>query len=1225
MEHVLSALRSHESKIRLSGVGAADPFVDDEGWEDLTSALVGCLTDNNSKVSQGSLKVLAKVVASPRKSPDAIRPWFGQVWGSLKEKMGDSKLPVREAATDLLLVFMEKLGMSSVMDRLKLCAAHKNWRTREQILLAMLLAMERFRDDPYRLCLDGLVDLALNLLEDSTKEVRDASINVLEALYKIQGHTLLSDLQSKHIRNTHMRMLLTRFGADDLSSLTLSTKPRTSPPASSRSIQSQSPPRVIKPSKAGSSVASTGSLSLSPSSSKPMSTSVGTHVNPLPAAFGSALNHVVCKYSERELLIEMQQIAHGLATGTDWAKRVDALQHLQRIVANGGAQLAVFVTSLRPLREPICEQVSDLRSTVSREACATITTLATCMGDDTFHPFVEYFVAALLKATFVTIQVISTSADACLKSIVLSGRGSGYPKALPKFLEGAKARNQVLRLHCVEYLTLALSCWHVSVLDKYIDLLAALLPVIILDAQADVRAAARKCFWAFHSQYETRALNILYNHLDSSTQRRLHDDKDTALGLAKALSPQDGAGGGSAPGLTSWSLPSRQPSVVQTPIPPPVPATTSLKVGALRVQNSDAAAATTTVATAVTGAARVLNRKSLPAKDPDDPSAPVRLTVQGPLRVLNPSPAPPENVATAAVSIGAKRVETGAPAAKQSSVVTLPASSRYELHSGHSDSAPPPPSQPPTSSQTHGSSNKQLRSVDENNMDDAKDDIAVAGLFEKADDSLWLTRLEALERLAKLVEMRNPANAPIVTSAKLPKLLQKRVGDSHYRVVQAALKLTLVVLTSSTAGRTSSTTTTTTLLPWKTILPKVFLKAVDSKDSVRAAAIAVLEAFAANVEPSALAMAVVSTMLDGIPVKVKAVVFQFVAPLVPSAIDLFSNATFLRSVVLKIVLFVEQDASSSAATTAAVGSLINALYNCVGPSMAAVESQLPSNKVMLLQRYLSTSSGANTPSTEQGGATTSLKRSRLAFDGETGAPSPLPIMPPQHSPRHLFDNNLHSTRSDAPLLQRPTADTTRNDTGQDRADQAHIKSSEFERVLARLESTHNNASHDDKLHATESVVVLFQHAPDDLVDVYLPQTIPALLDVALECGGSIEFNVVQARVMQTIQTLVTHHAQTIARHLEPIAVLVLERCSASLTPSSLMLRHVGPVLCGQDVAAMPVDRRRVGAPPLARSVCGSELHVAVVVGIGSPSRVEMPPLGHGASGHAHRGHVAADV
>ncbi|RHY00945.1 hypothetical protein DYB36_012905 [Aphanomyces astaci] len=73
--------------------------------------------------------------------------------------MGDSKLPAREAATDLLLEFMDKLGMSSMMDRFKLCAGHKNWRTREQILVAILLAMQRFRGDPNRLCLDGLVDM----------------------------------------------------------------------------------------------------------------------------------------------------------------------------------------------------------------------------------------------------------------------------------------------------------------------------------------------------------------------------------------------------------------------------------------------------------------------------------------------------------------------------------------------------------------------------------------------------------------------------------------------------------------------------------------------------------------------------------------------------------------------------------------------------------------------------------------------------------------------------------------------------------------------------------------------------------------------------------------------------------------------------------------------------------------------------------------------------------
>ncbi|RHY85792.1 hypothetical protein DYB35_004506 [Aphanomyces astaci] len=149
------------------------------------------------------------------------------------------------------------------------------------------------------------------------------------------------------------------------------------------------------------------------------------------------------------------------------SRRCPALQQLQRVVASGGAFHAGFAPSLRALREPLCEQVGDLRSTVAREACATITALASALrGDDSWAHLVEFFVAALLKATYVTIQVISTSADACIKSIVHSGRGGGYVKALAKFIEGVRARNQVLRLHCVEYVTLALTCWHVTVLDK---------------------------------------------------------------------------------------------------------------------------------------------------------------------------------------------------------------------------------------------------------------------------------------------------------------------------------------------------------------------------------------------------------------------------------------------------------------------------------------------------------------------------------------------------------------------------------------------------------------------------------------------------------------------------------------------------------------------------------------------------------------------------------------
>lgn len=42
---------------------------------------------------------------------------------------------------------------------------------------------------------------------------------------------------------------------------------------------------------------------------------------------------------------------------------------------------------------------------------------------------------------------------------------------LSRLLEGAKSRNQVLRLHCVSYVTLTLQQWSMSHLSKYVSFL----------------------------------------------------------------------------------------------------------------------------------------------------------------------------------------------------------------------------------------------------------------------------------------------------------------------------------------------------------------------------------------------------------------------------------------------------------------------------------------------------------------------------------------------------------------------------------------------------------------------------------------------------------------------------------------------------------------------------------------------------------------------------------
>ncbi|KAH9109573.1 hypothetical protein LEN26_010641 [Aphanomyces euteiches] len=903
MEHCLSALRSTESKIRLTGVSYAEPFLDNEGWEEILTALVSCLSDNNAKLAQSSLKMLTKLVAT--KTPDMLRSYFPLVWSPLKEKMGDSKAPVREAANELVLEFIDKLGMSATVDRLKLCTSHKNWRTREQVLVCIVMAMDRFQNDPLKVSLDGLLDMALKLLEDSAKEVRNASTDLLESLYKVRGHTLLNELQNKHIRSTHMRALLTRFGADEVTSNVLTSMPPT-PPKRSSSIHS-SPSRT----------------KLLPSSAPPPTSSTGS-IESIPPP-------ISCQFSDRELTSELQRVTQGLTPDSEWSRRVEAMQRLQALVAGGAALQPIFASTLRQLRETLCEQVGDLRSAVLREACTTIAVIANAMGD-AFNTHAEFFVAALLKSTIVTIQIIAVSADSCLKSIVRSTQ-TGYPKVMTKLIDGARSRNQVLRLHCVDYLTMAFSLWHVVVLERAADSMAALLPHILCDAQADVRLAARRCFWSFHRIFEARAESVRMQ-LDSSTQRRLQEDVN--MEGARNVNPVD---------LTSFDPPANSLAVARPP-----------SFGPRRVE---AQTESSVVATApISGPARVLNRK-IPIKQENE--APK--SMPGPLRVLAPPPKPSSLASTVQESttfVGAKRVEAKISAINAPSKLKEqpPVSSgakrtlSSEFEPKLSTTSATTQKDPPAVSSTKPLS---LR-VSDNLMGSqasGKEEVSIISLLEKADDTIWSTRLEAMEQLVKLaVEGR------ISDTTRLVKIVHKRLGDTHYRIVQAALKLLehLLVAAPNLLRQPAN---------WKPILPKCFSKMVDPKEGVRNSASTVLDGYLILLEPNALATAVATSMLDGIPVKVKAVVFQFLLKLVPTANDFFSNGVLLRSLLLKIAQYLEQENVGGAAAELAL-----ALYKLYKPTMQLVESQVPLAKMSLLQKCYQSPSQA-----------TSLKR-KPTFDIE---------------------------------------------------------------------------------------------------------------------------------------------------------------------------------------------------------------------------------------------------
>ncbi|KAE9137357.1 hypothetical protein PF010_g1353 [Phytophthora fragariae] len=106
---------------------------------------------------------------------------------------------------------------------------------------------------------------------------------------------------------------------------------------------------------------------------------------------------------------------------------------------------------------------------------------------------------------------------------MIESTSNGYARVIPKLIECAKSRNQVLRYNAVCYLTMTLQRWSTSFLSKHSDMFVPILPVILLDALGDVRATSRKCYWSFHHLFPDEADGV-FARLDGTTQKNLKDD-----------------------------------------------------------------------------------------------------------------------------------------------------------------------------------------------------------------------------------------------------------------------------------------------------------------------------------------------------------------------------------------------------------------------------------------------------------------------------------------------------------------------------------------------------------------------------------------------------------------------------------------------------------------------------------------------------------------------------
>jgi hypothetical protein len=74
-------------------------------------------------------------------------------------------------------------------------------------------------------------------------------------------------------------------------------------------------------------------------------------------------------------------------------------------------------------------------------------------------PLVELWVPSLLKLLLIKIQVIMSSADRCLRAIIVCAGPNGIPKVLQILLESLSSKSSIVRKFSFEFITLAAISW----------------------------------------------------------------------------------------------------------------------------------------------------------------------------------------------------------------------------------------------------------------------------------------------------------------------------------------------------------------------------------------------------------------------------------------------------------------------------------------------------------------------------------------------------------------------------------------------------------------------------------------------------------------------------------------------------------------------------------------------------------------------------------------------
>ena len=611
-----------------------------------------------------------------------------------------------------------------------------------------------------------------------------------------------------------------------------------------------------------------------------------------------------------------------------------------------------FTGSLRAMRDALLEQLDDRRSAIVRQTSHLLAVLAADLGRS-IESFIEPILPALFSVAKISILIMSDSADAAVKEILANCPSS---KLLARVMTAAASdRSTKLRTYCAKHVRTCLSSWDASHVSPRIAEVEETVLKNCRDAQAEVRAAGRRCYGVLAQGWPASARRLL-SKCDPSLQRALQE----AASAAPAARGGSSAAASAAPSARSSSSASsaRSGSSVAATSAPSARVGGSATAGAprrmavpTRESSEETSRSSSRDAETMGGISvrRGAVRAPVAVRDSQDGggahvshappaglSAARRVKLDVPRRV-EPATAPAQPKKTAAVAVSGAT----APAPNSASEPRRPASasSTQAQRAVPEPAASVPVAQPPPQQQ------QQQLELEQQQQEMARspEENVAAGLATLASPPGtldWSSKVAAILLLREAVPLLDD---PTADADAVLEMAIAHVSDAHVKVSAASLELLAATLPVSPSAALSNL---------DNLLPPLFVRLVDTREAVRTLSASALDGVLEATRGGGAGPALVSSLLASLDAmrvpKGKLAVLEFaIRALRPES----GAAGSLRPWVSRVApLVADKNASLRAAATA---SLVNLHENVDADSVLGHLASSPVAEAASLVRAMS--------------------------------------------------------------------------------------------------------------------------------------------------------------------------------------------------------------------------------------------------------------------------------